>query len=264
MKRLLLHAIALLLLSETSSAGADRAKEAPVESQRTAPAWIADHPHCFSDDHETLFLTGSTGEKNDLYWEEAAKSLPTIPQRSKVKKLLLNYGYISGASLKFFSGFENIEIMELGWSIEGVTVPPKELMNLLLFKKLKDLNLALHGLNEDHLKVIAQLDGVTDLSIQFPSALMIAHDKLQKNLWRPVHLGDEVLQHIAKMKSLEALGFEGASNPKDEKIAFTEQGLQTLLKMPKLEFLVIHPSNFTQEGLQAIKKMNLPAFVEIR
>ena len=209
-------------------------------------------------------LTGSTGEKSDLYWEEAAKSLPTFPQRAKVKKLLLNYGYISGASLKFFSGFENIETLDLGWSIEGVTVPPKDLTNILLFKKLRYLNLALHSLNEDHLKVIAQLDGVTDLVIQFPSVLMIAHDRLQKDVWRPVHLGDEVLHQIAKMKSLEAVMVEGASQTKDEKVAFTEQGLQTLLKMPRLEALDIERSNFTEEGLQAIKKMNLPAFVEIR
>jgi hypothetical protein len=266
MKRLLLHTLPLLLLMllETSSAGADRAKADPVESQRPVPLWIADHPHCFSDDHETLFLTGSTGEKNDLYWEEAARSLPTFPQRTKVKKLLLNDGYISGASLKFFFGFENIETLRLGWSIEGVTVPPKDLMNLRLFKKLKHLNLALQGLNEDHLKVIAQLDGVMDLVIQFPSVLMIASDKLQKDHWRPVHLGDEVFQHIAKMKSLEALIVDGASQSKDEQVAFTEQGLQTLLKIPRLESLDIRSSNFTQEGLQAIKKMNLPAFVEIR
>lgn len=66
------------------------------------------------------------------------------------------------------------------------------------------------------------------------------------------------------MKSLEALIVDCASQSKDEQVAFTEQGLQTLLKMPKLESLDIRSSNFTQEGLQAIKKMNLPAFVEIR
>ena len=209
-------------------------------------------------------FAGSTGETNDPYWEEAAKSLQTFPQRSRVKKLLLNNGYISGGSLQFFSGFENIETFDLGWSIEGVTVPPKDLMNLRLFKKLKKLNLALHGLNEDHLKVIAQLDGVTDLVIQFPSVLLIASDKLQKDAWSPVNLGDEVFNQIAKMKSLEALMVEGASQSKDEKVAFTEQGLQMLLKMPKLESLNISSSNFTKEGLQAIKKMNLPAFVQIQ
>lgn len=262
MKRLLVHAMQLLLLPPgTSAAEPERTK---AESQVSPPAWIAEHPQCFSDSNETLTLIGSTAEKSDVYWEEATKSLEQLPQRLQVKKLLLNYGYISGASLKFFSGFENIETLELGWSIEGVTVPPQELKNLLGFKKLKHLNVALHSLTEDHLKVIAQLDSVTDLLIQFPSVHMILTDKLQKDLWKPIHLGDEAFNHLAKMKSLEALSIEGANQSQGQKVTFSEQALQTLLQMPKLKSLVISRSNFTKEGLQAIKKMNLPAFVEIR
>ena len=162
------------------------------------------------------------------------------------------------------SNFTNIDTIRLGWAIEGVTIPPKELMNILSFKKLKHLDIALHGLSEDHLKVIAQLDGVTDLVVEFPSVLMIGDDKLQKNMWTPVDLGDGTVKHIAKLKSLEDLIIRHAPESRDGKVAFSEQALLTLLKMPKVESLIIHPSNFTKDGLKAVNKLKLPAFVKIR
>jgi hypothetical protein len=192
-----------------------------LSSQPDLP-WLAEYPQCFSDDNKTLTLIGSTYEQSDLYWEKAAKAILKFQHRDKVTTLCFNQGYISGASLRCLSGFVNVDTIRLGWVIEGVTIPPKDLVNILCFKKLKNLNVALHSLSEDHLKVIAQLDSVTDLHIEFPTVHMIQTDRLQKGIWKPMDLGDEAAQPLSKLKSLESLVIGGVPNAEDGKVAFSE------------------------------------------
>ena len=239
------------------------------EKAEAAPP-ISDHPQfvlratSFSKDHETLSFVGSLGDMDDASWNHWKKNTAKIPHRDKVKAIFLNYGYISEVSLSYLCGFENVEFLTLGISIEGVTISSDTLKQLAGFRKLQYLTIAIHGLSGQHLNAISEGCGnLKELSIQFPSVHMITDDKPQMERWKAVSLDDGAVEEISKIKSLESIWINHTPDESDGQVRFSEKALLTLIKMPKLKSLCIRSDNFTKEGMKAIDKLNLPLFIKI-
>lgn len=219
--------------------------------------------YCFSKDYSELQLSGDIYAEIDSadYWQKATKDLNGFPRRDDVKKVVCNNGIISGAFLEFLSHFPELEDLTLGFSIEGVTITPEHFRPLLKFAKLKTLKLAVHGLNNEHLKILSGHKNLREINIGFGVKEMVA-DGVLKNGWQPVKIDDEGAAWLSRIKTLESLSFRWPEREVGE-VSFSEKALISLRRNPALKYIAIDTRNFTSQGIKAVRLMNLPGSVII-
>lgn len=171
-------------------------------------------------------------------WQLWKKNINQLPFSQNIKKVFFNSHFVTADEIEYFCGFENVEILYLGSSIEGVTILPDSLKVLPRLTKLQELNISIHGLSDRHLDVLEFLPNLRFLQIEFPSKNML-NDPDQFSDWRPAELSDSSLERISKLKNLEVFSFH-PPGPDDGRVTFSSQGLLSLLEAPKLERLQIH------------------------
>lgn len=227
------------------------------------PSWILNQNN-ISEDQKTLTIIGTlpaTNKKQATLWRKNVKHAPCF---EKLENIFLNYGYFKEEDMAYLSEFKNVRNLTLGISIEGVLMSPEALRYVKNFKKLTSLNIAIHGLNDEHLKTIGELTNLEGLSIQFPSVNMIVHNANEMNLWKKTELSDKSMKELVKLSSLNFLAISNAPQPEDGEVKLTIETLNTLLLLPNIEELHIDSTNFTPDTLKLIKDSKFPDNVKIK
>ena len=251
----------LLALSPAGGVETQAQAESLRKAERACQHW--EEWKCFTDDYSKLSLVGSLGFHPDSYWQAASRNIDQFPIREKVIELFFNAGYISGASLECLAHFPNVEEITLGISPEGVTVPVQDFRSILKFPKLKYLHFAIHGVQNEHFRILSEHQGLKGLTVSFGSIHMLGNDTCQTSRLVPASLNDEAAKHISRMKSLRELIFY-APRPEDGKVSFSDKAMTTLLEAAQLKRkILIDSRNFTKEGLEVVKKTKLPNYLEL-
>lgn len=217
----------------------------------------------FSDDFNKLTLRGDLGAEPEAFWKAVAIDIRNFNHRDTVKEIFLNDGYVSRISLESLAQFVKVEQVTLGVNPEGVTVPPDEFRGILSFTNLKYLYMALHGLGNEHFKILNELKGLEILWIDCGSRHMIGPEKDQIVKWSPAKIDDEAARSIARMKSLQNLVIHWP-RPENGQVTFSEVGLMALIDARALKSAIrIDSRNFTEAGLKALKGIEIPKHVKI-
>jgi len=213
-----------------------------------------DHDKCFSSDYEKFSLIGSIGDLPADFWNAASVNIQGFQHRDKVKHLFLNHGFVNGNCLTSLSHFSEVEELTLGINIEGLTIPPDDFRNILKFKKVTYLHIALHGLQNEHFKIISEMKGLISLGVNFGTRLMQRDNSTEFKEWVPVMVDDIALGYIAQIDTLEQLFFRRMPE-KEGRINFTKTGIVALLKAPKLKYVLVTSGNLTKEAIQIIREI---------
>lgn len=240
------------------------------EANDTSKFELTKHPHWIlnknnlDEDQETLTLIGTlpaASKEQVTFWKDNVKELPYF---EKLENIFLNYGLIKEEDMSYLIEFKNIKHLTLGISIEGILMSPEILRYVKNFKKLTSLNIAIHGLNDEHLKIIGELNNLERLSIQFPSVNMIVHNSNQMKLWKKTELSDKSIKELGKLNSLNFLAILHAPQPEDGEVKLTIETLNTLLILPNLKEIHIDATNFTPDARKIINNRKLPDHVQIK
>lgn len=249
-------------LSQAGGAETNAQGDSRSELGNACQGWV--ERKFFSGDFSTLSLFGALGSLPDSYWQTVSRSIDQFPQHKKVTALLINDGYISAASLECLAHFPNVETITLGIDVEGVTLPAQDFRSILKFSKLKYLAIAIHGLQNDHFRILSEHPGLLELGVRFPSLHRLQNEKLPPPRRLPASLDDEAARQISRIKSLQWFSMDDAPHPQDGKVSFSEKALTALLESPRLtEGIRLDTRNFTPEGLAALQKTTLPPFVKL-
>lgn len=235
--------------------------EASGETKKAHPPWVNDETLLFKLlGTDALSILGGIPpeEANWALWKDNVKRLPFSRE---IRKIFLNGHYVCADEMEYFCRFENVEVVYVGSSIEGVTISPDSLRALSGLAKLKEINISIHGLTDAHLSVLGDLPNLNILHIEFPSKNMLS-DPVQFSDWHPAELSDLSLKRISKLTNLKAFSFSppGAD---DGRVVFSSQGLLGLLEAPKLESLQIQYDGLSDSFLKSVASLTKLKYVNL-
>lgn len=235
--------------------------DASGENKKASPPWVNDETLLFKLLRaDTLHIIGGIPPEsaNWTLWKDNVRSLPFSQE---IRTIFLNGHYVCTDEMEYFCRFENVEIVYLGSSIEGVTISPHSLRALSGLAKLKEINISIHGLTDEHLSVLGDLPNLNSLYIEFPSKIMLS-DPDQLSDWHPAELSDSSLIRISKLSNLKTFSFYSPGED-DGRVVFSSQGLLDLLEAPKLESLQIEYDGLSDSFLKSVADLKKLKYVNL-
>jgi beta-lactamase regulating signal transducer with metallopeptidase domain/5-hydroxyisourate hydrolase-like protein (transthyretin family) len=258
----------------------------PVAAERDAAAAVRRLGGWYEvdkDDHvvEVNLVNHKSAEggyqaNNQTDTDEALRVVGDFP---RLQKLFLQKGQATDDGLRSLAGLKDLETLMI---TDAEKVSDAGVKHLAGLTKLNFLHIDHGRIGDESLKVLGQMPGLTNLTLQqndFTDAGLehLAKSKQLRSLWLGMNrttLTDAGLQHLAGLTGLEQLDLQGASIG-DRGVAalkdlrelrklylggkgatITDASVEVLLTLTKLEQLTLRKSGLTKDGVKRL--MALP------